>query len=415
MVSWSLPTLSLGLLLILGICAAYMMIQVFQLAGAKWGLLFVLTPLLYAGLSRYVGAAAAGLLMGGAQVYIVNKFWKEIGRVFVYEIICWAGVLGVTTKTDGWRAALLPPQISAPTVQVVQASSGPRAADLYVGTPRGRVWYAMTGAGAGTPLIVVHGVPGGTSNYLKPMDALGDDRPVIRYDQFGAGHSLGSVDTTAAWIAASVAELDSLRASLGYEKVHLLGHGTGATIAFEYARAHAAHVASLTLASPMLSGPEWIRHSADLIATLPDSAQAAIAQRTADQDFDAMDFGEARDQFNAQFLSLHPNEVERDSMAKALNTGVHTYQWGPTDLLLTGQLRTYDARKVLRRLAVPTLYTVGEFDIAGPDLVKRFATATRGSRYEVIPGAAHYVTWDNPDAFISVVRDFLRGVDGSAQ
>jgi pimeloyl-ACP methyl ester carboxylesterase len=30
---------------------------------------------------------------------------------------------------------------------------------------------------------------------------------------------------------------------------------------------------------------------------------------------------------------------------------------------------------------------------------------------EVIPGAAHLVTWDNPDATVRVVRDFLRQAD----
>src|SRR5256885_5875410 len=121
MLSWSLGTLSLSLTLIMAICAAYLMIMVFRYAGLWWGLLFVATPVAYAGLSRFMGPAIAGLLIGLAEVAPVRKFWKDVGRIYVYQLICWAGVLGVMTRTDGWRVALLPPQTGAPA-QVVQAS-----------------------------------------------------------------------------------------------------------------------------------------------------------------------------------------------------------------------------------------------------------------------------------------------------
>ena len=53
----------------------------------------------------------------------------------------------------------------------------------------GRIWYRKSGAGTGTPMVLLHGGPGAGSFYLKPFEALGDDRVVIRYDQLGAGKS----------------------------------------------------------------------------------------------------------------------------------------------------------------------------------------------------------------------------------
>jgi proline iminopeptidase len=411
MLTWSFGTLSLSLTVIMAICAAYLMIQVFQFAGGRWGVLFVVTPLLYAGMAHFIGPFFAGALIAAVQVYAVRPYWQHIGRVVVYEIVCWAGVLGVLTHTDGWRAAFLWPQGTVAPVEVVQASSDVKAATLFANTTRGRVWYTRSGAGSKTPLILVHDVPGGSSAYLTSLDALGDERPVVRYDQFGGGHSVGVVDTTAFTIAASVAELDSLRTALGFDTVHLLGHGTGAAIALEYARAHPEHVASLTLASPMLSGADWQRHVRDLIATLSDSSQRAIVTRDSVQDYDAMDYQSAAEEFYGRYVSLHPAEAERDSMAHTLNGAIHAYMWGPNEFTLLGQLKTYDGKRLLRRLRTPSLYTVGEFDVAGPDLVKRLAAATPKSRYEVIPGAAHFMMWDNPDAFVGVVRDFLRSVE----
>jgi hypothetical protein len=64
---------------------------------------------------------------------------------------------------------------------------------------------------------LLHGGPGFNSYYLKPLEALGDQRTVIRYDQLGAGKSGPMTDTTKMTIAHFVAELDSLRSHLGYD------------------------------------------------------------------------------------------------------------------------------------------------------------------------------------------------------
>ncbi len=49
--------------------------------------------------------------------------------------------------------------------------------------PDGQVWYRKVGSGGGTPVILLHGGPGYSSYYLKLFEKLGDDRPVVRYDQ----------------------------------------------------------------------------------------------------------------------------------------------------------------------------------------------------------------------------------------
>ena len=66
----------------------------------------------------------------------------------------------------------------------------------FIQVPGGRVWYNVVGTGHRTPLLVLHGGPGGSSYYLKPLGALGDDRPVIFYDQLGGGHSDKPADST---------------------------------------------------------------------------------------------------------------------------------------------------------------------------------------------------------------------------
>src|SRR3989304_2586554 len=59
-----------------------------------------------------------------------------------------------------------------------------------IAVPGGSVWYRIAGADSpGVPLLVLHGGPGAGHDYLEPLQALADERPVIFYDQLGCGRS----------------------------------------------------------------------------------------------------------------------------------------------------------------------------------------------------------------------------------
>jgi proline iminopeptidase len=275
----------------------------------------------------------------------------------------------------------------------------------------GEIWYRVTGTGGGTPVILLHGGPGFSSYYLKSLEALGDDRLVVRYDQLGGGKSDHTEDTTKFTIPHFVQELDSLRAHLGLEKVDLYGHSWGTILAVEYYRAHPERVNAMVLASPALDIPAWEANARELVKTLPDSMQRAIEIREASGEFDAPDYQAALMAFYGLYVWRHPVEADLDSTFATVNEGIYNYMQGPSEFTITGTLKQYDATPVLPEVRVPVLYTVGEFDEANPDLVKRFADATPGARMVVIPGAAHITTWDNPQANLDAVRIFLREKD----
>jgi proline iminopeptidase len=286
--------------------------------------------------------------------------------------------------------------------------------EAYLPVPDGRIWYRVSGAGAGTPVILLHGGPGYSSFYLKPFEALGDDRPVVRYDQLGAGKSDRISDTTLFTIAHFVRELDSLRAHLGYGKFHLLGHSWGTILAVEYHRVHPEHVASLTLASAALDMPAWERNTRRLVGTLSDSAQRAIRVREQEGRFDAPDYQAALAEFYDRYVWRHPVQPDLDSLMTTVNEAIYIYMQGPSEFTITGTLKRYDATPLLKDIAVPTLYTVGEFDEADPPTIERFARMTPGAQVVVLAGAAHLTPWDAGDESVRVVRTFLSAVDSGA-
>jgi proline iminopeptidase len=309
---------------------------------------------------------------------------------------------------DAGRAT---PDTPAKVPPAGESSPALGAGEAYLPVPDGRIWYKRTGTGTGTPVILLHGGPGYNSFYLKSLEALGDDRPVIRYDQLGGGKSGPMTDTSQMTIAHFVRELDSLRIALGYARVHILGHSWGTILGFEYYRAHPEHVASLTMASAALDIPAWERNARRLVRTLSDSAQEAIRVREAERKFDAPDYQRALEEFYGKYVWRHPPEADLDSTMKLANQDIYGYMQGPSEFTITGTLKSYDVTPLLGTIKVPTLYTVGEFDEADPPTIRRFASLTPGAAVEVIPGAAHITTWDNPEAMLRVVRRFLRKVD----
>ena len=88
----------------------------------------------------------------------------------------------------------------------------------------GNIWYRVVGAGKkGVPLLTVHGGPGAPHEYLNPLKALAEERPVVFYDQLGCGHSDRPSDPALWTVEHFVEELDLLRKALYLNQVPILG------------------------------------------------------------------------------------------------------------------------------------------------------------------------------------------------
>ena len=302
---------------------------------------------------------------------------------------------------------------SADSVTVSQVPPPLPAGEGRLAVQGGTIWYRVSGSGSATPLVLLHGGPGYSSYYLKSLEQLNDERRVVIYDQLGAGKSDRVTDTTLFNIPRFVAELDSLRAHLGYERWHVLGHSWGTILGLEYYRAHSHRVASLTLASAAIDMPTWEKNVRRMIATLSDSAQRAIKEREADGNFAAPDYQAANMEFMGKYVIRGPIGPDIDSTLSSYNEAIYHYMQGPSEFTITGTIKRYDGTGLLKDVKVPLLFTVGEFDEAHPPTIRKQAALARGAQVAIIPGAAHLTTWDNPSEHNRVVREFLRRVDSA--
>lgn len=286
----------------------------------------------------------------------------------------------------------------------------------FIEVEGGPVWYEIAGSGDGVPLLTLHGGPGGTSCVAQLLYPLADEREVIRYDQLGSGRSGRPTDTTLWNRDRFVAELHALRSALGLERMHLQGHSWGGALAAYYVLEKGSEgVVSLTLSSPLISTPLWIRDANALRATLDADVQAVLDKHEAEGTTDHPDYVEATEVFYAQFVSRGEavEEVACDDAPR--NERIYRQMWGPTEFFATGTLGDFDLTPRLGDIDIPTLFVTGEFDEARPETIRGFADAVPGARFAVIPGAGHASVSREPELYRSILRDFLRTAENAAR
>lgn len=282
----------------------------------------------------------------------------------------------------------------------------------HIAVPGGQVWYRVEGGGARLPLVVLHGGPGFPHDYLEPLAALGDERPVVFYDQLGCGRSERPDDAALWTVERFVQELEAVLAGLALERLHLFGHSWGSILAVEYALRRPPGLASLVLASPAISMPRWVADQTVHRARLPAPLRQVMERHEAAGDLDSPEYQAAVARFYQHHLCrLQPwPEPLLRSIAGA-GEAVYRSMWGPNEFTVIGSLAGYDRADMLEDLDIPTLLTCGRFDEATPEAAAWYASLLPRAEMAVFEVSAHVPHLEEPTSYVERVRAFLRGVE----
>lgn len=282
----------------------------------------------------------------------------------------------------------------------------------FIEVEGGRVWYRIVGSGDATPLLLLHGGPGAPSYYLNPLERVSEDRPVIFYDQLGAGRSDRPTDTTLWRVDRFVRELAQVRDALDLEEVHILGHSWGSMLAVDYMLTNPDGVQSLILASPALSVRRWAEDAERLLAGLPASLQRAIERHERAGTTDSPEYQEATMEYYRRYLSRSdPWSPDLEATFENFNTEIYGLMWGPSEFTATGSLSNYEREDVLADLQLPILFTAGRYDEATPETVAHFHSLAPNSEIEIFENSAHMTMLDESEAYVAAVREFLKEVE----
>jgi proline iminopeptidase len=266
------------------------------------------------------------------------------------------------------------------------------------------IWYEVTGGGAGTPLVLANGGPGFDHVYLHAgaFVRLGEGRPVVFYDQRGNGRSSPLAPAQPCGLAEQIADLDALRAHLGYERMDLLGHSWGGYLAMAYAARHPERIAHLLIVD---SAAPKIQDTAFLFEkiypeTVASEATKAFAVELGDPEAIAADLEEY---FSMLFYDQRHLAEFR---ARARSEGFRYTQ--AVNRAVWNDLQRFDLNPELGKFRFPTLVVTGRYDFnVAPSVAWAIHRAIPGSELAVFEKSGHLPQVEEEDAFVARVSAFL--------
>jgi proline iminopeptidase len=119
---------------------------------------------------------------------------------------------------------------------------------IPVATPKGtfRVWTKRIGNHPTTKVLLLHGGPGATHEYLEGFDSYFRAAGIeyYYYDQLGSYYSDQPDDPELVDLARFVDEVEQVRIALGLDQdnFYLYGHSWGGVLAVEYALKYQQHL-----------------------------------------------------------------------------------------------------------------------------------------------------------------------------
>lgn len=282
----------------------------------------------------------------------------------------------------------------------------------------GRVYVRVNGdlAGRRPPVVILHGGPGGThGSYLDAL-ALSDERAVILYDQLDSGRSDRPNDPVNWRVERFVDELDAIAGALRVRRWHVVGHSWGGTVALEYGARRPTRLASLVLASPLISTGSWIADADALRRQLPPAVRAELVRCDALPSPLPASCTAATDAFYAAFNGREPPSdgmlAYRTKAGRGFNPTLYETMWGRSEFVATGTLKTYNGEPLLGRLdGARTLFIGGQYDEARPGTLAGFAARVPGAELATVPGAAHGIFGDRPMETTALLRGWMRRHD----
>jgi L-proline amide hydrolase len=305
---------------------------------------------------------------------------------------------------------------------VAQAADQTREGTVQFELENGEIaetWFRITGDldAGGAPLVLLHGGPGATHDYLLSMTDLAADRAVVHYDQLGNGRSTHYPERGADFwtVRLFVRELHSLVQALGIaDRHHVLGQSWGGFLAQEYAFTRPAGLRSLILADTAASFPDFVSEANRLRADLPPEVEATLRRHEAAGTTGDPAYEAACMVFYARHvcrLDPWPAEVgEAFGWIEKDPTVYHTMN-GPSEFHVIGSIKDWTSAGRLGDIGVPALVVSGRHDEATPALQEPLCDGIRGAEWVLFEDSSRMPHLEERERYMQVVGDWLRRHD----
>ena len=293
---------------------------------------------------------------------------------------------------------------------------------IPVDTPKGafRVWTKRVGNNPSAKMLLLHGGPGVTHEYLEAFDSY---FPAARiqyhyYDQLGSAYS-DQPDEPELWeLPRFVEEVEQVRRALGLgrENFYLYGQSWGGLLAIEYALKYQQNLKGLIISNMMSSVPAYNEYAEQvLMPEMDQEALGEIKRLEASGDFENPRYMELliRHHYVRHVLRM-PHEQWPDPVNRAfkrLNPSVYVPMQGPSELGASGKIAEWDRTNDLGAIEVPALVVGARYDTMDPAHMEMMSHKLPRGRYLFCPNGSHLAMYDDQQTYFQGLVRFVRDVE----
>jgi proline iminopeptidase len=299
------------------------------------------------------------------------------------------------------------------------------ARKITVDTPRGpfRVWTKRIGNNPRLKVLLLHGGPGFTHEYLEPCDSYFPAAGIeyYYYDQLGSGHSDQPDEPTLWELERYVDEVEQVRLALGLERENfvLYGQSWGGILAMEYALRHQENLRGLVISNMMSSAPAYNAYAQRVL--MPEMDQEKLAEIQAFEANRQTEDPRYMDLVIEQHYVHHvlrmpfaewPDPVER--AFAHVNPTIYVSLQGPSELGIStdAKLANWERTEELSSIRVPTLVIGAKHDTMDPAYMEMMASRLPKGSYLYCPDGSHLAMYDDQKRYFAGLVDFLRALPG---
>src|SRR5262245_14879801 len=292
---------------------------------------------------------------------------------------------------------------------------------IPIQTPKGTfpVWTKRVGNNPLVKVLLLHGGPGATHEYMEAFDSFLPAAGVeyYYYDQLGSAYSAQPKDGSLWEIPRFVEEVEQVRSALALDRnnFYLLGQSWGGILAMEYALKYQQNLKGLVISNMMASIPAYNEYARKvLIPAMDQKALAEIQKLEAAGKYDDPRYMELLvPNFYAQNILRMAPDKWPDPVNRAfarINKDIYIPMQGPSEMGASGKLENWDRVNDLGKIIVPALVIGARYDTMDPEHMKMMAGRVGKGRYLYCPNGSHLAMYDDQKTYMDGLIQFLRDV-----
>jgi len=277
-----------------------------------------------------------------------------------------------------------------------------------------KVWTKRMGRGK-TKVLLLHGGPAFTHNYLEAMESFLPDAGIemYYYDQLGCGNSDIPEDTSLWTLDRYCTEVEEVRRGLGLDHFVLYGQSWGGILAIEYALKYQKYLSGLVISNMTAGMKSYLRRTAELkqILLTPEKL-AKLDEMEAKKDYDNPAYNQImlEDLYPKMLCRAVPLPEPVTRAIRYQNEKIYIQMQGRSEFEVTGNLKDWERWDRLHEINVRTLTIGATYDEMDPADMRKMATMMPNAISHICPNGSHLSMWDDQADYFHALLSFLKSV-----